>query len=292
MISPSNPTNSSALQYNYSVADRISVLCEPLFNNFNITVFGYTHFFNNGTYIDLCTNIEWQNHFIEYFASDLFISEYMTGIFKNGTRYVMWDNDITHIKDKTHKDFIVDSCRFDIWHGFTIYKHFENTVEAWHFATTKDNNRIFNFYLNYLDLLEHFIRYFREKASDILDPSDKQKLIALQDNSFALAALSDIPHDIISLGEKIKEFMKETNINRYCINTKKNVVCLSPREVECLLHLSKNKTTKETAKLLNLSPRTIDAYIENIKKKLDCKRRSQLIEIFLESFNTTYMKIF
>lgn len=53
---------------------------------------------------------------------------------------------------------------------------------------------------------------------------------------------------------------------------------LSRRQEECLFFLIRGKTTKQIASILNLSPRTVEDYIDNIKIKFDCLSRHQLID--------------
>jgi DNA-binding CsgD family transcriptional regulator len=52
---------------------------------------------------------------------------------------------------------------------------------------------------------------------------------------------------------------------------------LSQRQTDCLLYLVKGMAIKEIAKTLNLSPRTIEHYLDTIKIKLNCKNRAALI---------------
>ncbi len=51
---------------------------------------------------------------------------------------------------------------------------------------------------------------------------------------------------------------------------------LTRRERECLQLLLQGKTAKETATMLDLSPRTVESYFENIKKKLSCSNKGEL----------------
>lgn len=53
---------------------------------------------------------------------------------------------------------------------------------------------------------------------------------------------------------------------------------LSSRERECLIHLLHDKTAKEIAADLKLSFRTVQSYMENIKTKLRCQNRRELIK--------------
>ncbi len=53
---------------------------------------------------------------------------------------------------------------------------------------------------------------------------------------------------------------------------------LSERQIECLFLLLRGKSDKDTARILGLSPRTVESYINEIKFKMDCSTRSQIIE--------------
>jgi DNA-binding CsgD family transcriptional regulator len=53
---------------------------------------------------------------------------------------------------------------------------------------------------------------------------------------------------------------------------------LSKREQECLFHLTHGKSAKEIAQSLGCSPRTIESHIDNIKFKLNCHSRSEIID--------------
>jgi DNA-binding CsgD family transcriptional regulator len=57
---------------------------------------------------------------------------------------------------------------------------------------------------------------------------------------------------------------------------------LSIREIECLYHLVRGKTAKMIAQFLNLSPRTVESYIENIKAKFGCYTKSELLDKALQ----------
>ncbi len=58
---------------------------------------------------------------------------------------------------------------------------------------------------------------------------------------------------------------------------KYNNKIISKRERECLECLVKGMTAKEIAKELKLSPRTIEFYINNLKRKFNCVKRVELI---------------
>lgn len=53
---------------------------------------------------------------------------------------------------------------------------------------------------------------------------------------------------------------------------------LTLRENQCLIELIKGKTAKEIAKKLHISCRTVESHLENVKGKLGCRNKSELIE--------------
>ena len=58
---------------------------------------------------------------------------------------------------------------------------------------------------------------------------------------------------------------------------------LSPREAECVFFLLRGHTIKEVANILDLSPRTIEFYLKNIKTKLSCNKKREVLEIIRQS---------
>ncbi len=57
---------------------------------------------------------------------------------------------------------------------------------------------------------------------------------------------------------------------------------LTARQLDCLFYFVKGFTFKQIAKQLNLSPRTIEHYLEAIKLKLNCHTRADLISKSLQ----------
>lgn len=57
---------------------------------------------------------------------------------------------------------------------------------------------------------------------------------------------------------------------------------LTEREMECLFYTLRGKTAKATARVLNISPKTVEFYIEHLKKKFNCYCKAELIEKAIE----------
>ena len=69
----------------------------------------------------------------------------------------------------------------------------------------------------------------------------------------------------------------------YWLNENNYSDLLSERQNECLFYLIRGKSCREIAAILALSPRTIETHVEEIKNKLGCKNKSEVIEKAIEN---------
>ncbi len=72
--------------------------------------------------------------------------------------------------------------------------------------------------------------------------------------------------------------IKEPSSKTQPINLSKDKFTkFTPRELACLKYLSTGQTAKQIARSMLISPRTVEAHIENMKIKLGCHTRLELI---------------
>jgi len=150
----------------------------------------------------------------------------------------------------------------------------KNAVEFYGFWGPSDRTTSFTqIYLNYSSLLKAFIHYFKEKCRAILQ-SDTVPYLSLCDligNSFITSAIQKNKNDL----DKIYKYLKEIG----CTDELKKAGLLSPRERECVKLLLKGKSAKESGRILDLSFRTVEHYIENIKHKFQCRYKDEIFSI-------------
>jgi DNA-binding CsgD family transcriptional regulator len=70
---------------------------------------------------------------------------------------------------------------------------------------------------------------------------------------------------------------RNTSLNRVYLTIANENIYLTPREVQCISCLFEGKTAKEIAKILNISPRTVEYYIAQLKLKLQCRTVTELV---------------
>ncbi len=80
----------------------------------------------------------------------------------------------------------------------------------------------------------------------------------------------------------LKATLSKVKEARYYLNGKYQGLSLSKRQAECLLCLARGYTAKEIAKILGLSPRTAEHYLGNMKTKLGCQNRFDLLQVAIE----------
>lgn len=79
----------------------------------------------------------------------------------------------------------------------------------------------------------------------------------------------------------------DLNTHHYTLNHHQNKFELTSREHECVFLLIRGKTAKEIGVLLSLSKRTVESYIENIKNKMDCQNKAEiLVKAVLNGYHT------
>lgn len=78
-------------------------------------------------------------------------------------------------------------------------------------------------------------------------------------------------HDLKLLG-------KQANPTSYVLTHVHSSLSLTEKQENCLFLLIRGKTTKEIAKQLGVSPRTIESHLDAMKIKLNCDNKSALIE--------------
>jgi DNA-binding CsgD family transcriptional regulator len=109
-----------------------------------------------------------------------------------------------------------------------------------------------------MNLKELIDPYLERLARSGLNPSQEQLLDVVRMN------LEDV------LGSAIPEFS-----SKYYM--------LSPNEIQVVNLVRKGKTTKEMSRLLNLSVRTVEAYRNSIRKKLNLKNKKINLKTYLAS---------
>lgn len=150
----------------------IKMLCQPIFNLFQLNFFRYLRIFDDGSRINLCSHPEWTQNFyreklynIAWYDSKKIQSPKKTEI--------LWD------KKAEKEDNLVGLRareKFEIFHGITLIRPCLGYCEFFDFATSLKNEKINLLYETHLELFEHFVYFFKDKASQLILDAQKNKI--------------------------------------------------------------------------------------------------------------------
>ena len=220
----------------------VSDIILPCLKPHGVTVFNYYRIYFDRRVIRLSTDAAWTKHYFQkgYLEKLTLPDSYLT----NKINYYIW------MIDDCHEMLLDAALNFNTSNGITIAEINKDYIEYFCFASTKDNSRIINtFYLNNLEALRDYSYLFKDKASKIIQESLKSPIV-----------LSNL--------NVCKANLKPENSSRRL---------LSNRQRSCANFLLEGYTCKMISEKLNLSPRTIEFYISNLKKKLSCHNKAELI---------------
>ncbi len=69
----------------------------------------------------------------------------------------------------------------------------------------------------------------------------------------------------------------------FYIDPKFGDVYFTLREAQCMAQLMRGKTVKAVAQFLGLSPRNVEYYLKNMKAKLKCHSKSELMQVIADT---------
>lgn len=250
--------------------NEVKQVCSPLFDNFKLSYFSYVQIYKERSQIILGSNASWIEHYIrnDCFNSDM--AQTLEGF--NAGSY-LWKG------LNGDNRFRIQRESFNIDNGIIIINEFSNFREYINFATTRSDVRANNFFLNNMDVIDSFIHYFRNKA-DPLIREIKNECVIVPDDKRTIEICDD-PNLIYNI-DKRNAFFKKIHENQKP---------MTKRETQCLLYLVQGMTAKQMAKKLHLSYRTIEEHIANIKSKLGCKTKAELIKTFYQKNIFSYLTI-
>ncbi len=253
-------------QYQESILDHLKEMTQPLFDNSGIRTFAYRKFFRDGRSFGISTNHEWNKWHNEH----LLKLEGSIPIYENDIRETVINTQYScfRIGEPDNRDVLCMKLHdFDIWNTLCVYKKNNDFIEGFYFAGTKENLNIINFFLNNVVDFDNYIFYLKNYFFNSInkDTIDQLLLPTILKESF-----SPLPNFLENGGILYKE--GET-------------ILLTAREAECLHYFSQGYTIKEIAKTLNLSPRTIETFINKLKNKMGVYYKSDLIKVYFENIN-------
>jgi DNA-binding CsgD family transcriptional regulator len=237
--------------------EKFEDICQPLFK-LGIKYFDYFKLFENGRYLRLINNLEYSKQYLIHINDNGAFFTEKINISQENKSYYFFLNDIK--KFKNDEDPIMHLLySFNIWNSFYIYKKNNRFTEAFIFHMTREDSEFSQFYLNNLDILEHFCDYFNNRSKDITNCSDQRKL-AYFNQQFDFHNTSPEDCEI----QRIRGFLQATQIGKRNLHMTENPF-FSKEEMDGIKFLALGKSINEISKDLDVSPYLIDTSLQNLK---------------------------
>ena len=263
--------NKNALHYFEAMTPKIQGICEGL-ASLGITHFWYDKFLPDGKYLSLGNDIVWKQHF---YAQDLFnLPNYLISSVKKTPLHQEWSLILDNHSDQKCA-LLAEQQKFNIGHNVSLLSKMDDYAETFTFASTTENTQIINFYMRHVDVLKSFCTFFKEKVSPLIKLCDVKQMASLNEK---IVLLGD--PEPPSWQHNISSFLEKTALYPSLFDD--TPLHYSKREEECLFHISAGKSAKEIARDIGISHRTVESYIANIKKKVGCRKQTDLVRIFTE----------
>ncbi len=247
--------------------DEIKAICKPL-ERLGITYFGHAKLHANGHVTGVSNN---PGYFQLYLEEEMFDLDLHTEVGINQLGYLHWDF-LPRIKGA--EDYYQAHNDFNLHHEFTLIKTNEEATDLYHFATATGDSTMNTFYVQHLGLLEKFISYYNDAIQENEFLNKSHQLVIPVNNVGKMSNLSQLNHLTLP-NETIKDFLASLGETDYVSDTS-----LSPREKQCLTQLARGSSAKVIGRNLALSPKTIYFYLDNIKKKLNCYSKQDLVQYY------------
>lgn len=250
----------------------LAELCKPL-ELFKIHHFTYFKHFSDGARISLSNKPKWIEDYYNLTLFDSSLFEDKPSLYQPGFNIWLGDYDLDVYRH--------GKLYYNTSHSITITELQPDGCEFFLFAAAAERYQEINYLANNINILYRFILYLKDKGKHIIKKAEKFKIKhPKQPGSFALF------HDLITdeakfqqMQEAKESFLALTPIHKYSVtNAASGKLKLSRREIECIINLLNNKTNPEISRLMNISLRTVETYMDNIKLKLNCSSRQELID--------------
>jgi DNA-binding CsgD family transcriptional regulator len=232
----------------YSAQDRVKEILSPLCQMADIHYFNYSVTYPDKSGFTLHTN--------EKLYESWYLKQFPFWEFRLKSGWYLWDN----IDSIEKSDYALN---LGIANGIMLIEHKQDKTEVIAFASTPENNKVMQFYINQKLLLKQFKKHFIEQAHDLIDIANSQ-LVQTPDSM---------------MGDEI--LAQQVRLSKPKCNPDLNSPFeqLSVRERECCELLLKGNSLETASLQLGLALPTVANYVCRAKEKLSVSNRAELFKL-------------
>lgn len=257
-----NPFSQMINKYNLRFNHKINKFCTPICDSFGVNQFWYHKVTNEGHYTCLGSNLPWMEY---YFAEKLYLPN---PFLRNPSNFHSGTSFIRRVKDYSYQKSVdIGVKNFFINQSLLFLEKTKDGVEGYGFATHLPASTFESLCINEMPLLKLFMKKFREEFNPVIGKMSED-LVDIASLIGPTFFENDSTIQTSSIDRKL--FLEQFRLAQ--------ILDLSTREKEVLFLISKGFFAVQIAEQLQLSKRTVEHYSENIKNKLNCFSKAELIQ--------------
>ncbi len=257
-----------------STYDQVAMLCYPLFKKTYIKHFDYFRFYDTGEMMSFGTAPEFLTK--AYINNLVPTKEELSLIYLSGLKITFLSHYLPlpvgagDVNPDKYYEVISKGAEYAVYHRLCFVERESNYYRACTFGVNQSTKSIFTYYMNIMSSLEKFIKHFETKVEELYSANSESSTIIVP----------NYHNKILTEEGQNGPMLFETRL----IDSDHNML-LTSREKECLSLIAQGYTMKNAARKLQISPRTVEQHLRNIKEKYGLNTKNQLVEIWHEIIN-------
>ncbi len=178
---------------------------------------------------------------------------------------------ITLLSDENDDNFTKHFHDYDFWNTLCFSGRLGEKIEIFLFSIPKEKSNIKSQYIELCKPLKQYIAYFRVERDKILHSLQRKA-------RKPWPILQQLPECFPSLEEENIMLTNGLVLDSQLIQTKFGNVGLTAREIDYVKLHCKMHSMPEIGEMLNVSPRTVESMLENVRNKTGYITRNEFIE--------------
>jgi DNA-binding CsgD family transcriptional regulator len=253
--------------------NKLSELLHPLKQYLGVTQGDYIKVHQDGSLINIHTDYKWMERYLE------------KGYYKNDPSFVHPNNAsngfafLPAVDDELYKNSLLKEAieEFDFHHSFVYIEKTKDSYTMVGFGTDKNNHGMPNKVLNSNNLVKKIIKNIIKQIILETNELEEKKVDLIKFKGDLFYKQPCLLHSSEEEEHKKIKILQNIGLMNSSYNNLE-LVKLSSQEINCLRIYMENYNIKYIAKKLNITLNTSISYIENIKKKLNCHTKEELLQ--------------
>lgn len=254
----------SYLNISLTAAPDVFVICQELFKTTEVNCFSYSRVYKDGSRAELWTDpIALEYTFIK---KKYIVGTYTADYYDSDERYALLESKIESFPDTIREKYSTQLSDqriiFDHASPLEIVLKLNDSCEFFSFYSPVSRRSAETFYINKLDTFERFSNFFKIVAASLIAAASSQRLVGA-------SSVLDVRHPSTDIRVPCTWDLADSRSH-----------LLTERQLEIAKHVITGQTARQIAHCLGLSARTVETHIDNMKSRLGCANKTELLVQF------------